>query len=532
MSNINKNRNFTNLLENSKNAHIFILVILGGIALSIRLFFLPFDLPLEGDATGYFWYASDIMLLGRLPTEHVENISQFPNNGWPIFLSAVFSFVDSNNFLDYMNSQRLTSSLISVFTIIPVYYLARRFFSKSYSLIVVTFFIFEPSLIENSLLGLTEPLYLFLGVLTIASFLVKDKKFILLSFVTAGLFSLVRYEGLLIIIPLTIMYFRIFYKKPNSIKFYFLVLTIFILILLPMGYLRTVSNGSDGLTSHVIAGGTYYSNMVETEGNSIILEFLIKGTSYMFKFFGIILIPLFLIFTPHGLWNLFKNRSNDKLTLILIGIVFLIPAFYAYSRGFQDIRYLFIYFIILSIISVYFIQKIEQKIKKQDIVILSTICLIVLTSLLFLYFTLPDYSINKEQYEIMGHVNELTISVNRDFESIIYLKWYDKDAIENFPLMSLDTNHRGQVDVVRIGNKSGFEFSNLKDYLLFGYEKGLTHLVLDNNNSDNDYLKHIFNNDDQYSFLTKIYDSKDLGYKHHLKIYEINFEKFMLENKE
>ena len=527
MSNTEKQK-FFKRIDNSKKSDIIILISIGIVALLIRLFFLPFNLPLENDAAGYFWYANDIVLLGRLPTEHVSNISQFPNNGWPIFLSTIFTFIDSNNFLDYMNSQRLTSSLISVFTILPMYYLARRFFSKSYSLIVVTFFIFEPTLIENSLLGLTEPLYLFLGVLTIASFLVKDRKFILLSFATAALFSLVRYEGLLIIIPLTIMYFWMFRKKSNYIKFYFLVLTVFILILLPMGYLRAESNGSDGLTSHVIAGGNYYSDMIETEGNMIILEFLTKGTSYMLKFFGIILIPLFLIFTPHGIWNLFKNRSDDKLTLILVGIVFLIPAFYAYSRGFEDTRYLFIYFVILSIISVYFIQKIEQKIKKRDIVILSTICLIVLTSLVFLHFTLPDYSIDREQYEIMEYINKQTVSINRDFVSITYLKWYDKDVIDNFPLMSLDTNNRGQVDVVAT-NKSGFKFSNLKDYLLFGQSKGLTHLVLDNNNSDNHYLKHIFNNEDDYPFLIKIFDSKDLGYTYHLKIYEINYEKFIHE---
>ncbi len=534
MSNINKNRNFINLLDNSKNVHIFILIILGVIALSIRLFFLPFNLPLEGDATGYFWYANDIIILEGLPSEHASRpgVGQFPNNGWPIFLSSIFSLVDSNNFLDYMNTQRVFSSLISVFTIIPIYYLGRRFFSRSYSLIVVTFFVFEPSLIENSILGLTEPLYLFLGVSIIASFLTKNKKFILLSFATAGLFSLVRYEGLLIIIPLSIMYFKIFHFNKKSLKFYFLVLIIFVLILLPMGIMRTELNGSDGLTSHVIAGSTYYSTMVQEEGDSIILEFVTKGISYMAKFFGILVIPLFLIFIPHGVWNLFKNRSDEKLTLILVGIVFLIPAFYAYSRGFQDTRYLFVYFIILSIISIYFIQKIEHRVKRSDIVILSTICLIIVSSFIFIYFTIPDFSIDREQHQILGHVNEIGISVNRDFEAIVYLKWYDKDVIENFPILSVDTSRKGQVDFVLIGNKSGVEFSNLKDYLTYGNEKGLTHLVLDNNNFDNEYLKHIFNNDDEYSFLTKVFDSRDLGYRHHVKVYEIDFERFFSEWKQ
>lgn len=529
MSNVNKN--ITSFIDDSKKIHILILVILGTIALSIRLFFLPFNLPLENDAVGYFWYANDIVFLQVLPTEHSSEplIGQFPNNGWPIFLSAIFTFVDSSNFLDYMNSQRLASSMISVFTIIPIYYLGRRFFSKSYSLIVVTFFVFEPSLIENSILGLTEPLYLFLGVSAIAAFFVKSKKFILLSFVIAALFSMVRYEGLLLIIPLSIMYFKIHGIKSNSIKFYFLILIVFVLLLLPVGYLRTELNGSDGLTSHVIAGGNYYSTMINQEGNSIILEFITKGVSYMTKFFGILLIPLFLIFVPHGIWNLFKNRTDEKLMLVLLGIIFLIPAFYAYSRGFQDTRYLFIYFIILSIISVYLIQKIEQRIKRKDIVVLSTIFLIILTSFTFVYYTIPDFTNDREQYEITGYVNEISTSINRDYESLFYLKWYDKDIIENFPVLSTDLERKGQANIVFIGNTSEFEFSNLKDYLTYGNEKGLTHLVLDNSNLDNEYLKHVFNNDAGYSFLNKVFDSRDLGYKHHVKVYEIDFERFFSE---
>ena len=526
MSNVNKN--LTNFIDNSKKINILILIILGIIALSIRLFFLPFNLPLENDAAGYFWYANDIVILQGLPTEHTSKpeIGQFPNNGWPIFLSTIFTFLDSSNFLDYMNSQRLASSIISVFTIIPIYYLGRRFFSRSYSLIVVTFFVFEPSLIENSILGLTEPLYLFLGISAIASFLVKSKKFVLLSFVIAALFSMVRYEGLLLIIPFSIMYFKIFGIKKKSIRFYFLISTIFILLLLPMGYLRTELNGSDGLTSHVIAGGNYYSDMVELEGNSIIYEFITKGVTYMAKFFGLLLIPLFLIFLPHGIWNLFKNRTDEKLMLVLLGIIFLIPAFYAYSRGFQDTRYLFIYFLILSIISVYLIQKIGHKIERIDIVVLSTIFLIILISFIFVYYTISDFTNDREQYEITRYVNEISTSINRDYESLVYLKWYDRDVIENFPVLSTDLERKGQTDIVFIGNKSEFEFSNLEDYLTYGNEKGLTHLVLDNSNLDNEYLKHVFNNDEEYSFLTKVFDSRDLGYNHHVKVYEIDFEKF------
>ena len=47
MSNVNKN--IISFIDDSKKIHILILVILGTIALSIRLFFLPFNLPLENN---------------------------------------------------------------------------------------------------------------------------------------------------------------------------------------------------------------------------------------------------------------------------------------------------------------------------------------------------------------------------------------------------------------------------------------------------------------------------------------------------
>ena len=191
--NIEKKRTIIDSLDHSKKYRIIFLIGLVIAALTIRLFILPYDVPFFNDSQAYFWYAIDTSILKNFPMGH-----SLTNNGWPILLSTIFNFVDSSHFLDYMNTQRVISSLISVFTIIPIYYLGRRFFSKSHSLIVVTFFVFEPSLIENSILGLTEPLYLFLAVSAIAAFFVKSKKFILLSFAIAALFSIVRYEGLLL----------------------------------------------------------------------------------------------------------------------------------------------------------------------------------------------------------------------------------------------------------------------------------------------------------------------------------------------
>jgi len=422
--------------------------------------------------------------------------------------------------------QRIISVLISVLTIIPIYYLGRKFFNKSYSIVVAALFCFEPRLIENSLLGVTEPIYLLLGVLTLVLFLNKNNKIILISFATAALFSLIRYEGLLIIIPMTIMYFVRFHKNKKQIMTYIFAIGIFIIILLPMGILRTESTGDNGLTSHIVAGGTYYSGMVENEGNSMILEFLSKGIAFLSKYFLLISIPLFLICLPYGIFNLIKKRDEKKWTLILFGLIFLIPAFYAYSRGFQDTRYLFIFFPILSVISIYFIQFIEQKINKPKSFFIGIISMIIIISCIFTSVSITDFETEKEKYEISLEINKIATSVNRDYKSLHYLKWSDSDVLENFPILSTKVEQKDRVKIIQIGHKSEYEFSDMKNYFEYAQKQDLTHLVLDNYNLGNNFLQEIFQNEEKYPFLNKVYDSTQFGYKYHIKIFEINYELF------
>jgi len=264
--------------------------------------------------------------------------------------------------------------------------------------------------------------------------------------------------------------------------------------------------------------------MVEDERYSMILDFLSKGLVFLSKYFLLISIPLFLICLPYGIFNLIKKRDEKKWTLILFGIIFLIPAFYAYSRGFQDTRYLYIFFPILTIISIYFIQFIEQRIKNKKLFFIGIVSLIIIISCVFINFTITDYEMEKEKYKISLEINQIATSVNRDYKSLHYLKWSDSDVLENFPILSTKVEQKDRVKIIQIGNKSEYEFSNMKDYFEFAQKQGLTHLVLDNYNLGNNYLQEIFQNEKEYLFLNKIYDSTELGYKMHIKIFEINYD--------
>lgn len=109
------------------NKPVLCLSIIGIVGLLIRIKYFPFEIPIILDASGYFWYAIDTKVLGHFPTAECGWRCTFPNNAWPALLSVFFSLLNSNNFMDYMNLQRVLTISISVLTIIPIYLLCRRF---------------------------------------------------------------------------------------------------------------------------------------------------------------------------------------------------------------------------------------------------------------------------------------------------------------------------------------------------------------------------------------------------------------------
>ena len=149
------------------------LIVIGVIGLAIRIYSYPYDLPVYQDISDYFWYAIDMSILGEFPQmapNQVLAVSpypgySFPNNGWPVFLSLFFSAVSLENIQAYMDLQRWLTIAISISTLIPLYFLCTKFFSKYFSLLGTALYAFQPRIIENSILGGNEPLFLFLGVL-------------------------------------------------------------------------------------------------------------------------------------------------------------------------------------------------------------------------------------------------------------------------------------------------------------------------------------------------------------------------------
>ena len=234
--------------HNNKN----IIIILAVICISsfiIRLYYFPHSVPITLDGIDYFSYAIELSRTGEFPHYH-----SFTNNGWPSFLSVFFSLHKSNNFLEYMEIQRYLSVIISVLTTIPIYIFCKRFFSRTYALLGSILFAFDPRLIINSLLGLTDPFFIFLITISLFLFLSRNIKSIYTSFVILAFAVLVRYEGLILIIPCSIIFFLRFKNEDKIILKYSIAIVCFLLIILPMVYIRIQTTGTDGLISHLLAG--------------------------------------------------------------------------------------------------------------------------------------------------------------------------------------------------------------------------------------------------------------------------------------
>jgi len=549
----NKNMNYNNkfgiinILDNSKLARWIYLTIILIVGLTVRLYFLPFDVPFFNDAQNYFWYAIDTSILNSIPTEYPTI-----NNGWPLFLSFVFQLIDSNNFLDFQNIQRISSTVISLLTFFPVYFLCSKFFRKSYALIGASLFILEPRLIINSLNGTPEAFYILLISLAIVLFLSDNFKKIYLSFALLGILSLVRFEGFLILFPLTALFFVRFRHNKKYYLRYVICITIFIIVLLPNVYLDNNSNQNVQIIEHISAGPDYYQKSIEEQGSSV-MDFLSTGISKTTMYFSWITIPIFVIFLPMGIFFIFTKLEFKKITLISVAIMILIPAFYAYSRDFSEVKYLFALYPLFCVISCYSLKFFIEKIKKENLILVVIISAVIITSVLYLDWKALDNEHYREAFEIVSDVKQMDVRINTDLGKyggeFLYFHWLRIDSGENFPILKNDLPQINigmlEQNIIEEGKEvrernlvyiEKMQITNIHDYIIFLKKQEITHLLIDYDNRTHDItnelrmeFKQVFDNEKEFPYLIKEYDSKENGFKYHVKLFRINYDKFSEE---
>ena len=494
------------------------LLIIFGIGLGIRLILIPFDIPIANDGFDAFIYASKLIQESQLP-----NGFNTGNTGWQYFLSIFFSNSNFDEPLNLMNIQRTLSTIISASIVFPLYILLRRFFEEKFVLLGCILFIFEPRFLLTSLLGINYPFFIFLLLIALISFLNNKKNMIFLTFTCVAISSLVRFESLLFIPFFIIMYLLRNNNKKEAMRLASAVF-ILVIILLPISALRTEANGEDGLVSQLLHGPSFVSRHVigdmpdindkyYNDAENRFFDFVSLSITNMFTLFGLSLVPYFIIFCVIGAFFILKNRkyrdlNYEKVTIILFSIIIIIPAFYAYGRGIMEIRYLFGLLPIFSIIGTYGIYVVYNKISRKNVIFLSTICLVVIFSAVFIDSNIPNYEYESASYFISKEILKRTDNVNS-----FHGDWHLKTAhlLTNWPHLP-EANQSGKYSII-INKIDIDEYENFEDFLIDSKNKNLKYVVVSNKDNIIEYNEH--------PFLIEEINSLDYGYYEKFQIFKI-----------
>ena len=515
------------VFENKRNTLLYLGSIMT-VSLAIRLYYFPINNPLSLDGLNYFVYAVATSQQGHFPNDVFST-----NNGWPTFLSFFFSIFHSPNIIDYMNLQRIVSLTIAVLTIIPVFLLCSKFVLRPYALFGTTIFAFDPRLIQNSLLGITEPLFVLLITLTLYFSFIRNEKLSFLSFVAVAFCSIVRYEGLLLIIPVSIMFFFNYKIQKRSLLWYLVGIFIFLLIIIPIAYFRIEAGGHDGLVTNIFRGAEFVSvHLVEgvphhddnlgSEGGNKMFYFVLNLITNFSKYLGWVSIPAYWFFVPLGLYVTIKNRDKRLIPILIFGATLLISSAYAYGRNLQETRYLLPIIPLFAVLCSYSYETKKFGLKGKRIIFFAIIGIILFTSLVMADYLKIDYVFDKEIYEVSKYVFNNTSGVN-DYLGNRHLKTVIIES--EWPKLP-KVNEKGLVfyDLKKFPTDG---FVSLEDYLTLSKESGLTHLVIMEKNKVR-FLDEVFKHEERYPYLYKIFDSSDHGFKNQFRIYKINYELFSL----
>ena len=527
---------------NSKKNIILYLVLILTFGLGLRFYYFPYDVPIVTDGFFSFVYAMQTVFDSSLPIGYTTT-----NSGWSNFLSLFFIFSDTSDPLHLMDIQRTLSIILSTITVIPAFFIFRRFVGVRWALFGSFLLSVEPWLLLISLEGINYSLYFFLFILTISLFLKKTNISLLLSFACIACATLVRYEGLLLLIPLSIMYFLKFKDKKSIIRFLGMIF-IFMIILMPTAALRIQATenicyesffgvicGEDGIFEKVLSGPYFIEKYFISESpvlgdpahekidKPMFDHFIFISINNFVKFLGYSTIPFFAFFILFSLGLIIKNRTFwkfdwDKKMILLTAGIMLLPAIYAYGRGIEEVRYVLVAIPLICILSIYWTNIISEKISGDKKIIAVLVILVLISSVIFIEFNKRDSVLDRESYLISEKIIEIT-----DVTNTFNKNGYIKTAVltSNWPDL-LEPDESGKL--IHMFHKILSEdFDDMEHLITESQKDGLQYIVID---EDTRLFADFRKNPSEYPYLDKVFDSDDYDFINHFRIYKINYSIF------
>jgi hypothetical protein len=402
--------------------------------------------------------------------------------------------------------------ILSALIIIPVYFLCRKFFDEKIALVGAALFAFDPRIILNSLLGITEPLFILLGISSLVVFLRYDRKAIILSIILASFCTIVRSEGIFLFFTLTILFFIKYRFSKEILRTYLPCIVVFFLILTPIMSYRIEVTGSDGIFQRASGETVRIISNSGQGGTSAIVD----GVVLFVKYLGWIMIPNFVVFAPFGIIQFFRKRTKETNFIIIFLIVSSLPILYAYIVQAQDTRYFYFLYPIFCLVSLFAVKTYLSKLPQKNAILAIMVIGILLSSIGFYEYKKIDYEKERELNEIAKIVSKTTSGLNFHPSETRYIR--AAEIPNEWPFVFPDEMYK--IKAVPTTN-----YENLESFI--SNSRGdLTHLIVDGDPKLPEFLQDVYYNEEEYDYLNKMFDSKDRGFEYQVKLFEIDFQTF------
>ena len=549
----------------SKRKIIIYLIIIGIISIPLKLYATDFSAYTTGDATTYTLYGISYKYGDFAPLTA-------SSPGWPAFLSVFYQLIDSENFITYTNTARMLSLIFSIISIGPMYLLARKFFPDKFSLFAVSLFAFEPHLNLIAGSGLTEPLFILIFILSFYFILNSNNKFVYLSFLCAAILWTIRWNGAIMLIILSIIFFINFRSSKKIILKYFACVAIFFLVASPLLIQRyeqwgdplyfttsqTFFTGEFGLIQSDIVNrwDINYSAFDYINDNGIMQffnRFILTGTTNILEHVAKLSFPYLFIFIPFGM--LFSLRAFDQnpkyikanwvLLLLAIGIMAITFAVMPHRRYMFFILPFLIIFATLPIhrVITHGLSTFSFSEKQKNISLIIVMTAVLISSGLYtLNYNVPDSTFQQERSEFSKYVHDnydgKILDAGGTLGGLRYLKITDPPEIFKTFRASNHVNSSETVGkyyrVPIAGDNSlatiAIFAKSMDDFIVNGEKYDLKYIAIKHETNFNllyPFLNDIYENEKNYPYLKKIFDYEDSGYKKFkVKVFEVDYNAY------
>lgn len=531
----------------SKTRITLLLIAIAFLSAGLKLYTADFSSPSSEDTYGYV-----LRSIGHLNGDFTEPPRK--TLGWSLFISPFFSLVNSSSFLDYLNTIRGISMGISVVTIFPMYLLARRFFDEKYSIVAAFLLAIEPHLNHNATLGLSEPIFILVGILAVYLILSKKIELVYLSYVSVGILWWIRFNGIVMLLIISIIYFTNFKQSKNLLQKFFIGLALFFIVSSPMLYQRYDQYGDPLYFSQsaTIYTGDYAAIMAENSklvnysafdyiadnglGN-FFNKFIIGGLYHLADQTIKLSFPYLVVLLPFGILFSFRAFDQDPKNIRANWIVILITlgSFVTYFAVVQDRRLIFHILPFLVVFSIIPIQRLVEyglstfsfSTNKKNISLLIILGIVLLLSFMFtMRYEISDKAAEQEKIQFSNHLlnnyagNILDAGNTLDFlrHAVLtrddnFKKYTSTNDITYTKLTPIELYAKSLNDFVLIAEKYDLKYISVN-------KEGVTEVWYP-------FLADVYENESKYPYLNKIIDTDNMGFnKLHVRVYFIDYEKF------